>query len=343
MPPVVLTAGQVAELVGGKLVGSASIRVAGVADLESARRGDISFLASRRYLAAFGKTEAGSVLVDAKLTDIPPGLASRILVEDPHGALRCLLETMYPSPPPVWGVSPSVALGRGVSWEGRIAIGHHSVIEGDVTIGSDCVIGAGAHILQGAIIGNNCILDDDVTICGKAVLGDRIRVKSGARIGTPGFGFTAEETAHLRIPQLGRCLIESDVEIGANTTIDRGTLSDTLVGAGTKIDNLVHIAHNVRIGAACIILAQVGVAGSTEVGEKAILAGQAGLAGHVRVGSRARVAAQSGVIGDIPPDAIVSGYPARSHRNVLRQAAALARIAPLVDEIEDLVKSRDNT
>lgn len=343
MPTAVLTTGQVAELVGGKLVGSADVSVAGVADLESACPGDISFLTSRRHLPAFEKTAAGSVLVDAKLSEIHSGPANRILVEDPHRALRCLLETMYPSSSPAWGVSSTVALGRGVRWEGRIAIGHHSVIERNVTIGSDCIIGADAHILQGAIVGDNCIIDDDVTICGNTVLGDRIRVKSGARIGTPGFGFTEEETARLRIPHLGRCLIESDVEIGANTTIDRGTLSDTVVGAGTKIDNLVHIAHNVRIGSACIILAQVGVAGSTEVGEKAILAGQAGLAGHLRIGSRARVAAQSGVIGDIPPDATVSGYPARNHRNVLRQTAALARIAPLVDEIEVLVKSRGDT
>jgi UDP-3-O-[3-hydroxymyristoyl] glucosamine N-acyltransferase len=169
-----------------------------------------------------------------------------------------------------------------------------------------------------------------------ATLGHRVTVRPGARVGGSGFAFVTGPRGYERLKHVGRCVIGNDVEIGANATVDRGSVGDTVIGEGTKIDNLVQLAHNVRVGRHCLILAQAGVAGSTVIEDDVVVAGQAGLAGHLTVGRGARVAAQAGVIGDVPAGAAVSGYPARSHREVLRQAAALRRMTPLVRRLEEL-------
>jgi UDP-3-O-[3-hydroxymyristoyl] glucosamine N-acyltransferase len=168
-------------------------------------------------------------------------------------------------------------------------------------------------------------------------LGDRVVVRSGARVGNVGYAYAASENGHVPLPHVGGCILENEVAVGSNTTIDRGSIGDTVIGAGTKIDNLVQVAHNVRIGRRCLIMAQVGIAGSSELEDDVLLAGQAGLAGHLKVGRQARVAAQAGVIGDIPAGATVSGYPARSHREVLRQSAALRRLTRLTSSLERMV------
>jgi UDP-3-O-[3-hydroxymyristoyl] glucosamine N-acyltransferase len=185
-------------------------------------------------------------------------------------------------------------------------------------------------------MGDACRLDDNVVVEDGVRLGARVIVKAGARIGTPGFGFVPSETGHLRMRHPGGCVVGDDVEIGANTTVDSGTVGPTSIGRGTKIDNLVQIAHNVEIGEDCVILAQAGIAGSTVIENGVAIAGQAGLAGHLTIGTGARVAAQSGVIGDVAPGETVSGYPARKHRDVLRQSVALRRITERLDELEAL-------
>jgi UDP-3-O-[3-hydroxymyristoyl] glucosamine N-acyltransferase len=170
-----------------------------------------------------------------------------------------------------------------------------------------------------------------------------VRLEAGARVGLDGFAFEATPAGPARIPHLGTCHIGDDVEIGANSTVDRGSVGTTRIGAGTKLDNLVHVGHNVRIGARCLVMAQTGMAGAVTVGDDVMIAGQAGLADHLSVGDRARIAAQSGVIGDVPPGAVVSGYPARDHRQVLRQTAALRRLTPLVPTLERLARNHDRT
>jgi UDP-3-O-[3-hydroxymyristoyl] glucosamine N-acyltransferase len=171
-----------------------------------------------------------------------------------------------------------------------------------------------------------------------AMLGNRTRVKTGARVGMDGFAWVAGPHGHQRVPHHGPCRVGSDVEIGANATVDRGSLGATEIGDGTKIDNLVHVAHNVRIGHRCMIMAQVGIAGTTTIDDDVQIGGQAGLAGQLHVGARARLAAQAGIIGDVPDAATVSGYPARDHRTVLRQAAALARLTRLVPTLERMIR-----
>lgn len=337
MPPAAgLTARQVAQLVGGELIGPADIELAGVAPLERAGPGDLTFLASRRYLPYFQRSSAGAVVLAPTFRDEPAGPATRIVVREPLAAVARVLERLFPTPPPAWGVAPGAAIGRGARWRGRIALAAGAVLGRDARLGADCVIGPGAIVEDGATLGDRCRLEAHAVVHAGAELGNGVVLRAGARVGKPGFAFTPGEAGPRRVPHIGRCVLGDDVEVGANTTIDRGSVGDTRVGAGTKIDNLVQIGHNVRVGARCLIMAQVGIAGSTVVDDDVMLAGQVGLADHLHVGRGARLAAQSGVIGDVPAGATVSGYPARDHRAVLRQTAALGRLAPLVNTLERL-------
>jgi len=317
----VLSAREVAALTGGELIGPPDAIVAGVASLDEAGPSDASFLASGAYLPYFQSTRAGLVLVAPGFRDVEPGPAARVVVTDPRAAMRLVMERLAPEPAPEWGIAPTARVGRGCRWQGRIWVGPGAVLGAGVTLGADCRIGPHTQIGDGT------------------VLGDRVTVKAGARVGLDGFAFSATPAGPVRVPHRGGCRIGDDVEIGANSTVDRGSVGTTTIGAGTKLDNLVHVGHNVRIGARCLIMAQTGMAGAVVVGNDVAIAGQAGLADHLTVGDRARIAAQSGVIGDVAPGATVSGYPARDHRQVLRQAAALRRLTPLVAALEHLAQA----
>ncbi|MFI5250502.1 MAG: UDP-3-O-(3-hydroxymyristoyl)glucosamine N-acyltransferase, partial [Gemmatimonadales bacterium] len=214
-------------------------------------------------------------------------------------------------------------------------IGAGAQIGARAWIGSHCVIG------PGVILGDDVRLHPHVTLCSGAQLGHRVAVHSGARLGNDGFGYIFREGRHTKIPHVGRCLIGDDVEIGANTAIDRGSVDDTVVGAGTKIDNLVHIAHNVHIGRLCLVMAQVGIAGSVRVEDGAILAGQVGVAGHVVIGARATLAGQAGVFGNVPAGETWSGYPARPHREAIRAHAAMFKLPSIIRSLKRLVEAED--
>lgn len=324
-------------------MGDPDVPIAGVASLERAGPGDLSLLASPRYLTAFRASRAAAVLTAPAFRDTPGGPQTRIVVPSPHHALAVVLPVIVPPPPPAWGIHPSAILGSGVRWEDRIAVGQGAVLGCDVRLGANCIVGAHVTIGDRVNLGDDCRIHAHASIESGATLGNGVVVHGGARIATAGFGYAARvaERGYERIPHLGGCVIEDDVEVGANTTIDRGGIDDTVVGAGTKIDNLVQVAHHVRIGRRCLIMAQVGIAGSSVVEDDVMLAGQAGLADHLTVGRGARVGAQSGVIGDIAPGETVSGYPARSHRDVLRQVAALKRLTPLAGRLERLAAEHD--
>jgi UDP-3-O-[3-hydroxymyristoyl] glucosamine N-acyltransferase len=213
-------------------------------------------------------------------------------------------------------------LGKGVRLGNRCQIAHHASIGDGVVLGDDVIVGPGAVCYSGSRLGNRVVL------------------KAGAVIGGPGFGYLSDGRGHTRIPHIGSCILEDDVEVGSNTCIDRGSIDDTVVGCGTKLDNLVQVGHNVRIGQRCLIMAGVGIAGSTRVGNDAILAGHVGVTDHLVIGDRARIAAKSAIFGDVPAGASFSGHPARPHRQFLRAQAAMYRLAPIVDELEELVPER---
>lgn len=332
--PRPLTAGAIATLVGGELVGPAEVAIAGVASLSEAGPGDLAFLASRSHATYFRSSRAGAVLVAPDFRSLPDGPATRIVVADPRVALGRVIAALAPEEAPPWGVHPTAVIGRDVSWQGPIAVSAHVVIGRRVRLGTRCRLGPHVVLEEGVVLGDGCRLDAHAFVGAHAHLGSRVVLKAGARVGTPGYAFVSHGGEHVPIPHLGACRLENDVEVGANTTVDRGSIGSTVIGAGTKIDNLVQIAHNVRIGRRCLIMAQVGIAGTTTIGDDVVIAGQAGLAGQLEVGVGARIAAQSGVIGDVPARATVSGYPARDHRTVLRQAAALGRLAPLATTLE---------
>jgi UDP-3-O-[3-hydroxymyristoyl] glucosamine N-acyltransferase len=259
-------------------------------------------------------------------------------VQKPHDALLSLIPRFYRAPVcepgihPTAIVSPSARLGRDVRVEA------YAVVGDGVTIGDRAWIGTHTVVGDGVSVGADSRLFPAVTLYSGTALGERVIAHSGVRIGSDGFGYVFRDGVHEKIPHVGRCLIGNDVEIGANSTIDRGSIDDTVIGDGTKIDNLVQIGHNVRIGRLCLLMAQVGIAGSSRIGDGVTLAGQVGIAGHLTVGAKAILAAQAGVISDVPPGETWSGYPARPHREAMRASAALFKLAALIRRIEKLLE-----
>ena len=333
-----LSAAEIAALVEGTLVGDGGVRIGAVAALDRAGPGDLAFLAAARYLPYFHASRAGAVLCTGEHRAVQPGPATRIIVPDPHRAMLRVVRVLYPEPPRRAGVDASAVIGEGAMLGRDVALGPHVVVGPRARLGERVEVMAGAVIGAGVAVGDDATIYPHVVCYPGTVVGARVILHAGARLGVDGFGYAPGPAGHEKIPHVGRCIIGDDVEIGANTTIDRGSVDDTVIGAGTKIDNLVHIAHNCRVGSRCLIMAQVGLAGSVRVEDGAILAGQVGVGGHLTVGARARVGAQGGVIGDIPAGATVSGYPARPHREAMRATAALYRLAEIVDELEVLVE-----
>jgi UDP-3-O-[3-hydroxymyristoyl] glucosamine N-acyltransferase len=338
-----LTAAAIAAAVGGTLQGDPDAVVTGVAPLDRAEPHHLSFLASARYAPLLARGEQGVLLVTRELSASPGRTRARVVVANPHDAMLSLIPALYPAPAHKPGIHPTAVLGRGAVLGTRVAIGPYVVVGDGASIGADTKLDAHVTIGAGVSVGSECHLFPSVTLYSGTQVGDRVRLHAGVRLGSDGFGYVFRGGVHEKIPHVGRCIVERDVEIGANSTIDRGSIDDTVIGAGTRIDNLVHIGHNVRVGRLCLILAQVGIAGSAHIDDGAVLAGQAGIAGHVTIGKGARLAAQGGAFGDIPPGETWSGYPARPHRQALRAQAALFRLASIIRRLERLLGDRSGT
>jgi UDP-3-O-[3-hydroxymyristoyl] glucosamine N-acyltransferase len=313
-----MKASEIARLVGGTFEEARDPEITGVAALDRATSSELSFVAHPKYLPYLAESEAGAILVTETL--IPRGSTSlpRIVVGDVHRALAEVLRHFHPEPTIPEGIHPSAVIGTNVRIEAGVRIGACCVI------GDDCTIGADAFIYP------------NVTLYSKVTLGERCIVHSGARLGTDGFGYTFVDGRHVKVPQVGGVVIGNDVEIGANTCVDRGSVGATEIGNHVKIDNLVHIGHNVRIGDYSIIVAQVGVSGSTTIGKGVTIAGQAGLQGHIRIGDGATIGGQAGVFGDVPAGATYSGYPARPHKESLRAQAALFKLPEILKRMRKL-------
>lgn len=307
-------------------------RAKGLASLSQAGPDEISFCAGPRHEAALATTRAGAVLLkEGARANAPAG--TRILIApDPNLAFARLGALLYPdalrpAEPGAAGIAPSASIDRSARLEPGVAVAPAATIGRCAEIGTGTVIGPHAVIGEYVRIGRDCTIASHVTI-GHALIGDRVIIHAGARLGQDGFGFVPGRRGHRKIAQLGRVIIQDDVEIGANATIDRGALDDTMVGEGTKIDNLVHIAHNVVIGRHCFVAAQSGIAGSTVVGDFVAIGGQAGISGHLAIGRNARIAGQSGVVRDVPMGLAVAGSPAGPAGAWLRQAVRNACAKP---------------
>ena len=297
----------------------------GVAPLSVAEASDVSFLDNRKYLSALEKTRAGAVIVHPDLADKVPASAVAILATEVSASWARVASLFHPPPPTTPGVHPSAVIGADVRIDPSAEIGPLAVIGDRVVIGRRTRIAPLALIGDGVEIGMDCRIGSHASVS-HATIGDRVYIYPGARIGQEGFGFTITSEGFLTVPQLGRAILHDDVEIGANSTVDRGGMTDTVIGAGTRIDNLVQIAHGVRLGRCCVLAAQIGIAGSTVVEDFVMMGGQAAVSGHLVIGRGAKLAARTGVMQDVPAGAQMGGTPAQPIRAWMREVAWLRRV-----------------
>ena len=297
----------------------------GVAPLQSAGPDQVSFLDNRRYARALEMTMAGAVIVHPNMLERVPATTIPIITTAAYEGWARVAALFHPAPPLCPGVHRSAVIAETACVDASAEIGPYAVIEADAEIGSGCRVGPFVSIGQGVTIGPDCRIGAHASLS-HALLGARVFIYPGARIGQEGFSFATTKTGFLSIPQLGRVIVEDDVEVGANTTIDRGSTRDTIIGAGSRLDNLVQIGHNVRLGHCCVIVAQVGIAGSTILEDFVQVGGQAAMAGHLRIGQGAQIGAQAGVISDVSAGAVLLGSPAQPRMEFFRQVAALKRM-----------------
>jgi len=329
------TVEEMARQVGGTVVGEGSTVITGAASIETAREGDIVFAQTPHHFAQAEKSSGSCILVPR---DIRESGKILIQVENPRLAFSTILALCYPPERPDPGVHPSAVLGRDVRLGGDVSIGPYAVIGNAVELGDRAAIGPGCVIGDRTVIGRETLLYAHVTLYPNCRIGERVTIHSGAVVGSDGFGYVWDGTRHVKIPQVGDVVIDDDVEIGANTCIDRATLGSTMISRGVKIDNLVQVAHNVTVGQHTVLVAQVGIAGSSKIGAGSVLAGQVGVCDHVIIGDGVVVGAKSLVFAGkhVRAGEVVMGYPTRPMRKAKEQLAALAKLPELISEVAEL-------
>jgi UDP-3-O-[3-hydroxymyristoyl] glucosamine N-acyltransferase len=314
--------------------------VRSVASLERAGPDDLSLVVSAAYRAGLRGSGAAVLLVPDELADEAAAITTTVVVRDPARALSQVVTRLYPSPAPEAGIDPSAQLGAGVELGAGVSLGPNVVLGARAKVGARTRLDPGAVLDDDVAVGDDCHLGAHV-VCGPGVrIGSRVVVKAGSVLGGPGFGFHSSAAGHQRIPHVGGLRIGDDVEIGSLCSVDCGSIDDTVIGRGTKLDNMVHIAHNVHVGEHCLVAGGTLVGGSTRLGNFVIIGGGAGLGDHVSVGDGARIGAGTGVFRDIPAGAVVSGYMAQNHRESLRVQAASLRLPAIIAELERLVAER---
>ncbi len=329
---------ELAATVGGEVFGDGGRLIRGVNGLSEAGPSEISFYGNSRYRHWLEKTKAGAILVDAQTPTQGRNGASWVRVKNPYLAFAKIATLFFKKRAAPPGVSARANVDPGATVDPTATIMAGATVERGASIGARTVLFPGVYVGEETVIGNDCVLYPNVTVRERCHLGSRIILHASCVIGADGFGFAFDPQVpeHFKVPQMGNVRIEDDVEVGACSCIDRATMGETAIGRGTKIDNLVQIAHNVRVGPLAIICGQVGISGSAELGTGVVLAGQVGVVGHIRIGDLAKVGAQAGVARDVEDGAMVTGYPAIGHRDWLRSTTVFSQLSEMVRELRRL-------
>ena len=327
---------EIAQIISGTLIGDPECQITGVSGIEEVRKGEITFAADRKYFELAENTEAAALIVPFSINSSRKNL---IQCEEPRLAFAAILTLFARSTDIVRGIHPTAITGKNCGIGKNVSLMPFVVLGDNVSVGDNTVVYPHSFIGNNSKIGSDCCIYSNVAIREDVEIGSRVIIHSGTVLGSDGFGFATVGGIHHKIPQIGTILIEADIEIGANVTIDRATTGRTTIGKGTKIDNLVHIAHYVVIGSNSMIVAQVGISGSTIVGKNVTMAGQSGAVGHLRIGDNAVIAARAGVTKNIPAGVNVSGFPAKLHSEEMRMQATLSRLPEIFKTFNKILKS----
>ncbi len=329
------TTAEIAQLIGGQVVGNAKAVLNNFATIENARLGDLTFAENEEFFSRAEQSAATAIIADKRFSS-----ATKTLIQVPNArvAFAKALVLFFPDRKFPAGIHSSAVVAGSAKVDPSAHIGPHCVIGERVCIGPRTVLQAGNFVGDDSVLGDDVNLFPNVTIYPRGIIGNRVRIHANSVIGSDGFGYVQDGLVHRKVPQIGNVVIGEDVEIGAGVTIDRGALGSTVIGKGTKIDNLVQIAHNVQVGEGCLLVAQVGIAGSSRLGNYVVLAGQVGVAGHLKIGNQVIVGAKSGVMHDIPDGQKWLWLPAQPDRDVKRQVVALQRLPELLKRVAELEK-----
>ncbi len=331
---------ELATLLGGEFEGDGSIQITGLASLLEATPSDLSFLGNIKYTSHVVESQAGVVLLPEGYSKNKKTGANYIFVADPSASFSIIVTLCAPEPIVFQpGIHASAVIAEGVEIHASSYIGPNVVIETGVILGENCTIGAGCFIGQEVQLGTDCFLHPNVTIRERCILANRVAIHSGTVVGSDGFGYIPGENGHIKVPQVGIVQLDDDVELGANVAIDRARFGRTWIKEGTKLDNLVHVAHNVVIGKHCFIVSQVGIAGSTVIEDRVILAGQVGVGGHLRIGAGTMVMGQSGVTKDLDAGAVVIGSPSLPIKEFSMNNLYMKKLRKFEKRLAELEKS----
>ena len=334
--PASYTAGQIAEQVQGEVLGDATTVITGLAPADAATAGDLTFAEKEAHFLAADQSAACAILVSGPFTSATKTL---IRVRNPRVAFARVLPLFFPAEQHPAGVHPSAVVAPTAVVHESAHIGPNCVVGDRVHIGARSVLMGGNHVLHDSRLGEDVSLCPNVVVYARTSIGNRVIIHAGTIIGGDGYGYVFDAGIHRKILQVGNVIIHDDVEIGANAAIDRAALGSTVIGAGTKIDNLVHIAHNVSIGRHCLIMGQAGFAGSTHIGDYAVIASQSGIAGHLSIGSQATVGAKSGVMRDVPDGGVVLGIPAMPDKEIKRQWISMKHLPETNKRVRELERT----
>ncbi len=330
-----MTAADIARHLEGEALGDGSVILTGFASADKAKPGDLTFAENETYFLRAEQSAASAIMIDGPFTS-----AKKVIIRVPNAriAFAKVLPLFFPEPTFAPGIHATAIIAATAVIDASAHIGSYCVVGDQATIGPKVVLHAGVNVGAQSAIGSDTQVFPNVTLYPRTQIGQRVRIHAGTVIGSDGFGYVLDNGVHRKVPQVGYVIVQDDVEIGANVTIDRGALGPTSIGRGTRIDNLVQIAHNVVIGDHCLVIAQAGIAGSTKLGNYVTLAGQVGLAGHLKIGNKVVIAAQSGVMHDIPDGEKWFGYPAQPDRKMKRQMLAIQQLPDLLHRVSELEK-----